>query len=147
MEYCVVSPCTSAVIFCNHFFDQLVHAMDRRMVSPEIDAEGGRRTASSHWVRPPPSGGEVRVLHGVEAVDGGKQRGVTQGQAVCVSHMTQRVSVHVNKHTFETWERQRDAEQAVIWLKDSLKGHFTNFTFCTFVPWWCQQGYFGFVCV
>lgn len=44
-------------------------------------------------VRAPASGGEVRVLHGVETVNRGEQRGVPQGQAVTVSHMTQRVDV------------------------------------------------------
>lgn len=120
MEYCVASPSTSAVIFCNHFLNQLVHATDRCTVRPESDAEWGRRTASPRWEWPPPSGGEVRVLHGVEAVDGGEQRGVAQGQAVGVSHVTQRVSVHLNEHTFETWKRHRDDDSAVIWLLDSF---------------------------
>lgn len=70
-------------------------------------------------VRSPPSGGEVRVLHGVEAVDRGEQRGVTQGQAVAVSHVTQRVSIHVTVETLETYKRHN-----ILFLK----GRFADFT-------------------
>lgn len=64
------------------------------MTGPESD--GGSR--AEVWAST--SGGEVRVLHGVKAVDGGEQRRVIQGQAVAVSHMTQRV--HVRVQTLET---------------------------------------------
>lgn len=50
------------------------------------------------------SGGKVRVLHGVEAVDGGEQGRVGQVQAVSVGHMAQRL--HVSVQILETWETQ-----------------------------------------
>lgn len=50
------------------------------------------------------SGGEVRVLHGVEPVDGGEQGRVGQVQAVGVGHMTQRL--HVSVQVLETWATQ-----------------------------------------
>lgn len=50
------------------------------------------------------SGGEVRVLHGVEAVDGSEQGRVGQVQAVGVAHMAQRL--HVSVQVLETWVTQ-----------------------------------------
>lgn len=62
-----------------------------------------RKWHHSHRVRSAHSGGEVRVLHGVEAVNRGEQRGVGQGEAVIVRHVAQRV--HVRVQILETWER------------------------------------------
>lgn len=73
----------------------LVHGTDREMMRPESDGEWGRRGAST-------SGGEVRVLHGVEAVNRGEQWRVSQGQAVAISHVTQRVRVHGAVETLKT---------------------------------------------
>lgn len=76
------------------------------MLRPE---GGGRREevkSPSSCVRAVRSGGEVRVLHGVEAVDGGEQGRVGQVQAVSVGHMAQRL--HVSVQILETWETQYD---------------------------------------
>lgn len=43
----------------------------------------------------PPSGGEVGVLHGVKAVDGGEKGRIPQGKTVAVGQMTQGVCVRV----------------------------------------------------
>lgn len=71
-----------------------------------LRTEGGSRreevTSPPSFDRAVHSGGEVRVLHGVEAVDGGEQGRVGQVQAVRVGHMAQRL--HVSVQVLETWE-------------------------------------------
>ena len=52
---------------------------------PAASARGGRATWTSLWL----SGGEVGVLHGAEAVDGGEDGGGPQGEAVVVGQRTQ----------------------------------------------------------